>query len=82
MTAHDPYDAALDPGSGIPLVPCDCGDDCEWVETDCCDELQRECETELTVVKLGDGTVDDRFRVCGEHFGCNIERERRELLAD
>lgn len=65
MSAHDP-------GSGVPLVPCDCGDDCEFVETDCCTDTQRECETELATVMGWDGEVEDRFRTCLEGFGCQI----------
>lgn len=67
MTAYDP---ALDPGSGVPLVDCDCGCDCEFIETDCCDDLQRECET----VRTPDGGDFDHgwMRVCREGFGCTI----------
>jgi hypothetical protein len=66
MTYHDP-------GSGVPLVPCDCGCDCEFVETDCCTDAQWECETELTVVVGWEGEIEDRIRVCGDGFGCNIQ---------
>ena len=76
MTGHH------DPGSGVDLVPCDCGNDCEWVETECCDELRRECETYTSEIWIA-GELEDRFRFCADGFGCEPEKAetalRREL---
>jgi hypothetical protein len=54
--------------------PCDCGDGCEKVPTDCCDD-QYECETVVgTNSTVSD---DDRVRVCAVGFGCAYDTQVR-----
>lgn len=76
--ARDPYDAALDPGSGVPIVPVSeiaCPYDpavsaaecCGTTATDCCDGPKPSCATSIGYDANGDPDVC----VCAMGHGCN-----------
>lgn len=54
--------------------PCDCGDGCEMVPTDCCDP-QYACET--VTGRAGGDADDEQVTVCAIGFGCSTDLARR-----